>query len=43
MGKFHPSKYVFRIKKTEIVDVVIVYGSGPRGWARVRGGLGEYG
>jgi hypothetical protein len=32
---------LFRIKKTGIVDVVVVYTTGPRGWARVRGGFGK--
>jgi hypothetical protein len=30
-------QYLFRIQKTGIVDVVVVYSTGPRGWARARG------
>jgi hypothetical protein len=32
---------VFRIKKTEIVDIVVVYNTGSRGWVGVRGGFGK--
>jgi hypothetical protein len=32
---------LFRIKKTGIVDNVVVYSTGPRGWARAVVGLGK--
>jgi hypothetical protein len=32
---------LFWINKTGIVDIVVVYSTGPRGWVRARGGLGK--